>query len=38
MLKLREEQLTLWGFAGSKTWVGLGIWVHNLRRVAQMIK
>lgn len=26
------------GFAGSKTWVGLGIWVHNLRRAAQMIK
>lgn len=26
------------GFAGSKTWVGLGIWVHNLRRATQMIK
>jgi IS5 family transposase len=26
------------GFAGSKTWVGLGIWVHNLRRAAQMAK
>lgn len=26
------------GFAGSKTWVGLGIWVHNLRRASQMIK
>ena len=26
------------GFAGSKTWVGLGIWVHNLRRAAQMMK
>ncbi|TVY11217.1 transposase, partial [Paenibacillus cremeus] len=26
------------GFAGSKTWVGLGIWVHNLKRAAQMIK
>lgn len=26
------------GFAGSKTWVGLGIWVHNLRRAAQMIQ
>lgn len=26
------------GFAGSKTWVGLGIWVHNLRRAAQMIE
>lgn len=26
------------GFAGSKTWVGLGVWVHNLRRAAQMIK
>jgi IS5 family transposase len=26
------------GFAGSKSWVGLGIWVHNLRRAAQMIK
>jgi IS5 family transposase len=26
------------GFAGSKTWVGLGIWVHNLRRAAQMVK
>ncbi len=26
------------GFAGSKTWVGLGIWVHNLRRAAQMTK
>ncbi len=26
------------GFAGSKTWIGLGIWVHNLRRAAQMIK
>jgi IS5 family transposase len=26
------------GFAGSKTWVGLGIWVHNLRRAAQIIK
>lgn len=26
------------GFAGSKTWVGLGIWVHNLRRAAQMVQ
>lgn len=26
------------GFAGSKTWIGLGIWVHNLRKAAQMIK
>jgi IS5 family transposase len=26
------------GFAGSKTWIGLGIWVHNLKRAAQMIK
>jgi IS5 family transposase len=26
------------GFAGSKTWVGLGIWVHNLKRATQMIK
>jgi hypothetical protein len=26
------------GFAGSKTWVGLGIWVHNLRRATQTIK
>lgn len=26
------------GFAGSKAWVGLGIWVHNLRRAAQMIE
>ncbi len=26
------------GFAGSKTWVGMGIWVHNLRRAAQMMK
>lgn len=25
-------------FAGSKTWVGLGIWVHNLKRATQMIK
>ena len=25
------------GLAGSKTWVGLGIWVHNLKRAAQMI-
>jgi transposase, IS5 family len=26
------------GFAGSKTWVGLGIWVHNLRRAALLTK
>jgi len=26
------------GFVGSKTWVGFGIWVHNLRRAAQMAK
>jgi len=26
------------GLVGSKTWVGFGIWVHNLRRAAQMIK
>lgn len=25
------------GFANSKTWLGLGIWVHNLRRAAQMM-
>jgi transposase, IS5 family len=26
------------GFAGSKTWVGFGIWVHNLRKAAQLAK
>lgn len=26
------------GLAGSKTWVGFGIWVHNLRKAAQMTK
>jgi IS5 family transposase len=26
------------GFVGSKTWVGFGIWTHNLRRAAQMTK
>ena len=26
------------GFVGSKTWVGYGIWVHNLRRAALMFK
>lgn len=26
------------GFAGSKTWVGFGIWVHNLRKAAQMAR
>lgn len=26
------------GRSGSKTWVGLGIWVHNLKRATQMIK
>jgi transposase, IS5 family len=26
------------GFAGSKTWVGLGIWVYNLRKAAQMVE
>ena len=26
------------GFVGSKTWVGFGIWAHNLRRAAQMAK
>lgn len=25
------------GFTGSKTWVGLGIWVYNLKRAAQMV-
>jgi len=26
------------GLAGSKTWVGFGIWVHNLRKAAKMAK
>ena len=26
------------GLAGSKAWVGFGIWVHNLRKSAQMAK
>jgi transposase, IS5 family len=26
------------GFVGSKTWVSHGIWVHNLKRAAQMMK
>lgn len=26
------------GFVGSKTWVGYGIWVHNLRKAVQMVK
>ncbi|HZG88298.1 ISNCY family transposase [Paenibacillus sp.] len=26
------------GLAGSKTWVGFGIWVHNLRKATQMTK
>ncbi|MFB9279407.1 ISNCY family transposase [Cohnella cellulosilytica] len=26
------------GLVGSKTWIGFGIWVHNLRKAAQMAK